>query len=92
MKLMYSVISSTIGSVKRIRIGRLTLRTISSLKSTSISSCLACIPQFFVRLLSSDALLISTTGGYVSSINSSSKINAAKPIKLLMYMVHLQPR
>jgi hypothetical protein len=72
--------------------GRLTFLTINSLKSTSISSCLAWIPQFFVRLLSSEALLMSTTGGYVSSMKASNRANAAKPMKLLMYIVHLQPR
>jgi hypothetical protein len=92
MKLMYKVMSRTMGSVKRMRIGRLTFRTMSSLKSTSISSCLACMPQFFVRRRSSDALLMSMTGGYVSSMNSRSRANEAKPMKLLMYSVQRQPR
>ena len=34
------------GSVTRSRSGRLKFLVMSSLKSTSISSCLACIPQF----------------------------------------------
>jgi hypothetical protein len=86
------VMSKTMGSVKRIRMGRLTFLTISSLKSTSISSCLACIPQFLVRRRSSLALATSTTGGYVSSMKRKSSMKDTKPMKLLMYSVHLQPK
>jgi predicted benzoate:H+ symporter BenE len=80
------------GSVNKMRIGLLTFLTINSLKSTSISSCLACIPQFFVRLLSSLALLTSTTGGYVSSMKKNSNAKDKKPMKLLIYSVHRHPR
>jgi hypothetical protein len=80
------------GSVNRILMGLLTLRTISSLKSTSISSCLAWIPQFLVRRRSSDALLMSTTGGYVSSRKKSSIVNVKNPMNELMYMFQRQPK
>jgi hypothetical protein len=58
--------SNTIGSVKSMRSGREKFRSTSSRKSTSISSCLAWIPQFFVLRRSSDAFSIRMMGGYDS--------------------------
>lgn len=86
------VMSNTMGSVKRMRIGLLTFLMMSSLKSTSISSCLAWMPQFLVRRLNSAALLMSTTGGYVSSRKNSKSPNVRNPMKELMYMVQRQPK
>lgn len=43
------------GSVKRMRSGRLKFLVTSSRKSTSISSCFAWIPQFRVRRRNSEA-------------------------------------
>lgn len=50
------------------------------------------MPQFLVLLLNSDAFCTSTTGGYVSSRNSTSSPKAMKPIKELIYSVHLHPK
>jgi hypothetical protein len=85
------VMSNTMGSVKRMRMGLLTFLIINSLKSTSISSCLAWMPQFFVRRRNSEALLINTTGGYVSSRKNNRSPKVRKPMNELMYMVHRQP-
>jgi hypothetical protein len=68
--------SRTIGSVTSILRGRLKFLSISSRKSTSISSCLACIPQFLVRRRSSAAFSMRITGGYVSFMKKKSSTNA----------------
>jgi len=77
---MYIVISNTIGSVKRIRIGRVKFLITSSLKSTSISSCLAWMPQFLVLRRSSAALWMRTTGGYVSGMKAKRRRNEDHPM------------
>jgi hypothetical protein len=46
---MYMLIESTMGSVKSMRIGRVKFFSTSSLKSISISSCLAWMPQLLRR-------------------------------------------
>ncbi len=92
MKAMYILRSKTMGSVTRSRRGRLKFLVMSSRKSTSISSCLACIPQFKVRRRSSLAFWTSTIGGYVSSRNKRLRPRARKPIKAAKYSVHRHPR
>ena len=79
------------GSVTRSRRGRLKFLVMSSWKSTSISSCFACIPQFLVLRRSSAAFCTRTTGGYVSSSNSKSRPKARKPMIATRYSVQRQP-
>ena len=86
------VMSSTMGSWKRIRIGRETFLVINSLKSTSISSCLAWMPQFLVARRNSWALFTRIIGGYVSGRKTMRRPKAEKPMMAEMYSVHLQPR
>lgn len=74
---MYTLTASMIGSVVKSRSGRDRFFSRSSRRSTSISSCLAWMPQLRVRRRSSEALLMRITGGYVSS---SRKISSASCI------------
>lgn len=64
-----------IGSVNNRRSGRETFFSSNSRRSTSISSCLAWMPQFCVRRRNSAALLTKMIGGYVSSRKSISRPN-----------------
>lgn len=81
-----------IGSETSRRMGRVKFFCTSSRKSTSISSCLAWMPQFFVRRRRSAAFSTRMTGGYVSERKRTSSTNARKPIMVVMYIVHRQPR
>jgi len=92
MKAMYIVMRRTMGSVKRILRGLDTFFTRSSLKSTSISSCLAWMPQFLVARRRADAFDTKIMGAYVSSRKKKLRIRAENPMNEEMYIVHLQPR
>ena len=72
--------------------GRETFLVINSLKSTSISSCLAWMPQFLVARRNSLALFTKVIGGYVSGRKMARSAKAEKPMMAEMYSVHLQPR
>ena len=74
-KAMYTLTASMIGSVDKSRSGRDRFFSRSSRRSTSISSCLAWMPQLRVRRRSSVALLTRITGGYVSSRRNISSAN-----------------
>lgn len=79
------------GSVTKRRSGRLKFFVTSSRKLTSISSCLAWIPQFLVRRRSTSAFCTRTIGGYDSSRKITLSPKAMKPIIAAMYSVQRQP-
>ena len=83
-KAMYTLTASMIGSVDKSRSGRDRFFSRSSRRSTSISSCLAWMPQLRVRRRSSVALLTRITGGYVSSRRNISSASCVLVVSQLL--------